>query len=259
MARLQDRVAIITGGASGIGAASVRRFVAEGAKVLIADVDEARGTALAGELGPAAVFARCDHTDTAQCDATVKRALDRFGKLDVLFNNAGTATGGPIGRVTDSELERVVAVNLHGPFRMTRAAMPALKDAAKSLKGGAAIIFTSSLQGISARPNLTPYTAAKHGVVGLMRCLALEVGPDNVRANAICPVATETPMFRQFMPPRISDDQMTQVRTRVIDQIPLKRMASAEDIANVALFLASDEAAMITGVALPVDGGMTAG
>jgi NAD(P)-dependent dehydrogenase (short-subunit alcohol dehydrogenase family) len=259
MGRLDGRVAIITGGASGIGAASVRRFAAEGAKVLVADIDEARGAALAKDLGAVADFARCDHTDTAQCEATVRRTLDRFGKLDILFNNAGTPTGGPIGKVTDAELERVIAINLHGPFRMTRAAMPALKDAAKSLKGGASIVFTSSLQGIAARPNLTPYTAAKHGVVGLMRCLALEVGGDNVRVNAICPVATETPMFRQFMPPRVTDEQMAQVRTRVTEQIPLKRMATADDIANAALFLASDEASMITGVALPVDGGMTAG
>src|SRR5262249_41719943 len=109
------------------------------------------------------------------------------------------------------------------------------------------------------RPNLTPYTAAKHGVIGLMRSLALEVGADNVRVNAICPVATETPMFAQFMPPRVTEQQVAEVRQRVTEQIPLRRLGTPEDMANAALFLASDEASMITGVALPVDGGMTAG
>jgi 3-oxoacyl-[acyl-carrier protein] reductase len=258
MARLQSRVAIVTGGASGIGAAAVRRFVAEGARVVVADIEEARGTAVAQACGAAAVFARCDHTDAQACEAAVGLAQERFGKLDILFANAGTAFFGSLGRLTDGELERVISINLLGAFRISRAALPALKEAAKALPGGASIIYTSSLQGISARPNLTPYTAAKHGVVGLMRSLALEVAGDNVRVNAICPVATETPMFAQFMPARVTEQQVAEVRKRVTEQIPLKRLGTPEDMANAALFLASDEASMITGVALPIDGGMTA-
>ena len=259
MARLQGRVAIVTGGASGIGAAAVRRFVEEGAKVVVADIDEAGGQAVAKACGGNAVFGRCDHTDTAQCEATVKLAIERFGKLDTLFANAGTAFYGPLGRLSDAELERVMEINLFGSFRITRAALPSLKDAAKALPGGASIVYTSSLQGISARPNLTPYTAAKHGVIGLMRSLSLEVAADNVRVNAICPVATETPMLAKFMPPGVRPEQLETVRKRVVDQIPLKRMGEPVDMANAALFLCSDEASMITGVALPVDGGMTTG
>ena len=259
MARLQGRVAIVTGGASGIGAAAARRFVAEGARVVVADIDEARGAAAAEACGAAAAFARCDHTDAAACEATVRLAEQRFGRLDILFANAGAPYFGSLGRVSDSDLERIIAVNLLGAFRISRAALPALKAAAKSLPGGASIIYTSSLQGIAARPNLTPYTAAKHGVVGLMRSLALEVAGDNVRVNAICPVATETPMFAQFMPARVTEQQVADMRKRVTEQIPLKRLGTPDDMANAALFLASDEASMITGVALPVDGGMTAG
>jgi len=259
MARLQGRVAIITGGASGIGAAAVRRFVKEGAKVVVADIADAQGTALATACGNDAAFIHCDHTQAAQCEAAVQLATTHFGKLDILFVNAGTAYFGALGRLTDAEMERVIEINLYGAFRISRAALPALKAAAATLTGGASVIYTSSLQGISARPNLTPYTAAKHGVVGLMRSLALEVAADNVRVNAICPVATETPMLSQFMPAGVTPEQVDAVRKRVIEQIPLKRIGAPEDMANAALFLASDEAAMITGVALPVDGGMTTG
>jgi len=259
MARLQGRVAIITGGASGIGAAAVRRFTQEGAKVVVADIDETRGKDLAAGSGGEAAYIRCDHTDAAQCDAAVRLAVERFGKLDIVFANAGTAYYGALGRLSDAEMERVISINLYGAFRVTRAALPALKEAAKSLPGGASIIYTSSLQGISARPNLTPYTAAKHGVIGLMRSLSLEVAADNVRVNAICPVATETPMLAQFMPGKPTPEQLETVRKRVIEQIPLKRLGTPMDMANAALFLASDEASMITGVALPVDGGMTTG
>jgi 3-oxoacyl-[acyl-carrier protein] reductase len=259
MARLQGRTALITGGASGIGAAAVRKFVQEGARVVVADIDEGRGNEVAKACGANAAFVRCDHTDTRQCEAAVLQATGQFGKLDILFANAGTAYFGALGRLSDAELERVVEINLLGAFRITRAALSALKDAARALPGGASIVYTSSLQGISARPNLTPYTAAKHGVIGLMRSLALEVAGDNVRVNAICPVATETPMLAQFMPAGATPEQIAAVRKRVIDQIPLKRIGTPDDMANAALFLASDDAAMITGVALPVDGGMTTG
>lgn len=259
MGRLDGRVAIITGAASGIGAAAARRFVAEGAKVVVADINEAGGAKVAAELGPAGRFVYCDHTDGAQCAAAVQTALDAFGKLDILFNNAGLPFGGPIGRVDDELLARVIDVNLIGPFRMSRAAVPALAEGAKSLPTGAAIVFTSSMQGVIARPNLTPYTAAKHGVVGLMKSLALELAAENVRVNAICPVATDSPMFAGFLPSRLSSEQVDTVKQRVVEAIPLKRIAQPDDSANAALFLASAEAGMITGVALPVDGGTTAG
>jgi len=260
MGRMTDRVALITGGASGMGEAAVGRFVAEGARVVIADINEDKGRAVAAEYGDACVFARCDHTDRADNDAAVDKAVSTFGKLDTLFNNAGLAfAGAAIDKVDDDMLQRIVDVDLIGPYRMTQAALPALREAAKQLPGGAAIVFTSSMQGIVARPYVSPYTAAKHGVVGLTRSLALELGRDNIRVNVLCPVATDTPMLPEFMPASVTEDQMPGIRERLIKGIPLGRLARSVDIANAALFLASDEAAMISGVALPIDGGVTAG
>jgi len=260
MGRMTNRVALITGGASGMGEAAVGRFVAEGARVVVADIDVEKGQAVAAEHGDACVFARCDHTDRNDNEAAVALAVSTFGKLDTLFNNAGVAfANGAIDTVDDEVLQRIVDVDLIGPYRMTQAALPALRAAAKQLPGGAAIVFTSSMQGIVARPYVSPYTAAKHGVVGLTRSLALELGRDNIRVNVLCPVATDTPMLPQFMPASVTEEQMPKVRDQLIKGIPLGRLARSVDIANAALFLASDEAAMISGVALPIDGGVTAG
>jgi 3-oxoacyl-[acyl-carrier protein] reductase len=260
MGRMTDRVALITGGASGMGEAAVGRFVEEGAKVVIADINEEKGRAVAEQHGEACVFIRCDHTERADNEAAVALALSAFGKLDTLFNNAGLAfVGSSIDKVDDDTLQRIIDVDLIGPFRMTQAALPALRDAAKDLPHGAAIVFTSSMQGIVARPYVSPYTAAKHGIVGLTRSLALELGRDNIRVNVLCPVATDTPMLPQFMPDSVGEADMPGVRERLIKGIPLRRLAQALDIANAALFLASDEASMISGAALPIDGGVTAG
>ena len=259
MQRLKDRVALITGGASGMGEASVRRFIAEGARVVLADIDAEKGRAIAGEFGDACVFAQCDHTKPAENDAAIALAIESFGKLDTLFNNAGIAfANDAIENVDDEILQRIIDVDLIGPYRMTRAAIPALREGAGGLPGGAAIIYTSSLQGVAARPYVSPYTAAKHGVVGMARSLALELARDNIRVNVLCPVATETPMLPQFLPKGLSEEKRAGVNAQLIKGIPLRRLAQADDIANAALFLASDEASMITGVALPIDGGITA-
>jgi 3-oxoacyl-[acyl-carrier protein] reductase len=257
MSRLTDRVAIVTGGASGLGAATVRRFVEEGARVAIADIDEARGTALARELGAAGSFVRCDHTDRSQCRAAVEATLARFGALDILHNNAGGPFAGPVETADDATLERVIGVNLIGVFKMTQEALPALREAGKRRPAGAVILFTSSLQGIKARPNYTVYTASKHGIVGLVKGLALELAPANIRVNAICPTVTETPMLPKFLP-GMADD-MAEARKRFRATIPLGRMPEPVDTGNAAVFLASDEARMITGIALPLDGGQMAG
>lgn len=257
MSRLKDRVAIVTGGASGLGAATVRRFVEEGARVAIADIDAARGTALARELGAAAQFVRCDHTDRGQCRAAVEATLARFGALDILHNNAGGPFAGPVESADDATLERVIGVNLVGVFKMTQEALPALREAGKRRPTGAVILFTSSLQGIKARPNYTVYTASKHGIVGLVKGLALELAPANIRVNAICPTVTETPMLPKFLP-GMADD-MEEARKRFRATIPLGRMPEPVDTGNAAVFLASDEARMITGIALPLDGGQMAG
>ena len=257
MSRLKDRVAIITGGASGLGAATARRFVEEGARVTIADIDAERGAALARELGAAGQFVRGDHTERGQCRAAVAAAIARFGALDILHNNAGGPFAGPVETADDATLDRVIGVNLVGGFKMTQEALPALREAGRRLSGGAVILFTSSLQGIKARPNYTVYTASKHGIVGLVKGLALELAPANIRVNAICPTVTETPMLAKFLP-GMADD-MDEARRRFRATIPLGRMPEPVDTGNAAVFLASDEARMITGIALALDGGQMAG
>jgi NAD(P)-dependent dehydrogenase (short-subunit alcohol dehydrogenase family) len=259
MGRLQDRVAIITGGASGIGAAAARLFVAEGAKVVIGDINDTAGEPIATELGNACVYAHVDHRSRDDNEAAVALAVERFGRLDILYNNAGIGSGGRFENISDDQLEQIISVNLTGPFRMTQAALPALRDSASSLEGGAAIVYTSSLQGISARPYLTPYTATKHGVIGLMKGLSLELAPENIRVNAVCPVSTDTAMVRGFMSEDWTQAQKDESVAKSGQSIPLGRVAQPIDIANAALFLASADAGMITGASLPVDGGMTAG
>jgi len=256
MPRLSNRVALITGGASGLGEATVRRFVAEGARVTIADINRERGAELARELGDQAFFVHCDHTQRASCTEAIRAAVDRFGSLDILHNNAGGPFAGSVESADDATLERVIGVNLLGVFKMTQEALPALRKAAAGRPGGAAVLFTSSLQGIKARPNYSVYTAAKHGIVGLVRSLALELAPANIRVNAVCPTVTETPMLKQFLP-GMADD-MEEARRRFRATIPLGRMPETVDTAYALVFLASDEARMITGVALPVDGGQCA-
>ncbi|BBK41679.1 oxidoreductase [Allostella vacuolata] len=254
--RLAGRVALVTGGASGLGEATVRRFHAEGAWVMIADIDAPRGKSLARHLGDGAAFIACDHTDRAQNEAAVAAAEAEFGGLDILHNNAGGPFAGAFETADDATLERVVGVNLMGAMKMTQAALPALRRAGAARPAGAVILFTSSLQGIKAKPNFSIYTVAKHGIVGLTRSLALELAPANIRVNAVCPTVTETPMLPHFLP-GMADD-MDEARRRFRATIPLGRMPEPEDTANAALFLASDEARMLTGVALPVDGGQMA-
>jgi 3-oxoacyl-[acyl-carrier protein] reductase len=249
--RLQDRVAIVTGGASGIGLATVRRFAEEGAKVVIADLDGDRAAEAAKGVDGDVFGVACDVRRAGDCQAAVDAALDRFGQLDVLHANAGTPFTGPIEDVDEATLDRVVDVNLKGAFLSAQAAVPALR------KTSGSIIFTASLQAVIARPNYAPYTAAKHGVIGLMKGLALELAPAGVRVNAIAPAATDTPMLAGFLGGM--GDVPDEARERFRESIPLGRMATPEDTANAAVFLASDEARMISGHTLVLDGGTTAG
>lgn len=257
MGRLSGKVAIVTGGASGLGEATVRRFVAEGCRVVISDIDDQRGQALAKDLGDATLYFHCDHTNRQETQGCVQAALEKWGQLDILHNNAGAPFSGAFEDVDDATLERVFNINMVGPFRMTQAALPALRESAEKSPAGASILFTASLQAIMARPNFTPYTTAKHGIIGLVRGLALELAGANIRVNAICPAATDTPMLKDFLPGMAADWDTAKEKFR--QTVPLGRMAEPEDTANAALFLASDEASMITGIALPVDGGTTAG
>jgi 3-oxoacyl-[acyl-carrier protein] reductase len=254
--RLSGKVAIITGGAGSIGSATVRRFVEEGARVAIADVDEARGRALADELGDAALFLRCDHGTAADCRAVVALVLARWGQLDILFNNAGIGWTGTFDEADDDQVTAVMRANLVGPLLMTRAALPALREHGQALRPqniSPVILFTASGLGLHARPMVSLYTVSKHGMVGMMRSLALDEGPNNVRVNAICPGIVETPLMYRTMV-RSGDARTILERSRL--EAPLKRIADTSDVANAAVFLASDEAKAIHGTCLVVDGGV---
>lgn len=253
--RLEGRVAIVTGGASGIGLASSTRFFEEGAKVVIADIDGEAASKAAAELDPKgknALGVLCDVTRKQDCESVTATALERFGKVDLLHANAGMPFTGSIEEVDEETLDRVIGVNLKGALLTAQAVVPSMKKQ----KNGS-IIFTSSLQGIIARPNFAPYTAAKHGVTGLMKELALELAPWGIRVNAIAPGPTRTPMFPKFLEGMASEPEEAMERFR--QSIPLGKMLEPVDVANAAVFLASEEARMVTGHTLVVDGGTTAG
>ena len=256
MTRLAGKVALVTGAGSGRGRAVAIRFAAEGARVVVTDVNETRGAAVAKDIGGNAAFIRVDHTSSEQDDRAVAFAVETFGGLDIVHNNAGGPFTGPFEEVDDATLERVLRVNLFGVMQMTRAALPHLRESARRNPSGAALLFTSSLQGLKAKPNFSLYTVAKHGIVGLVRSLALELAPQNIRVNALCPTVVATPMLEAFLPGMAGDHDEAMKRFRAT--IPLARMPEPEDGAAAALFLVSDEARMITGVALPVDGGQMA-
>lgn len=251
--RLAGRVALITGAASGLGLATAHRFHAEGASVVLADIDREGAERAAAGLGADRVAAiGCDITSAEQCVRAVELAETRFGRLDVVHANAGVPFNGPIEEVDRATLDRVVDVNLKGPFLTAQAAVPTLKR-----QRSGCIIFTSSLQAVLARPHFTPYTAAKHGVIGLMKGLALELAPYGIRVNAIAPAATPTPMLPRFLGGMAELPEEALERFRA--SIPLGRLATPEDTAAAALYLASDDAAMVTGHTLVMDGGTSAG
>jgi NAD(P)-dependent dehydrogenase (short-subunit alcohol dehydrogenase family) len=256
MSRLAGKVALVTGAGSGLGRAVAQRFAAEGAKVVVADLDAERGGAVAAGIGDNAAFIRCDHTSSEDDARAVAFTVEKFGSLEIVHNNAGGPFTGSFEAVDDATLERVLRTNLFGVMQMSRAALPHLRESAKRNPAGSSLLFTSSLQGLKAKPNFSLYTVAKHGIVGLVRSLALELAPDNVRVNALCPTVVATPMLQAFLPGMATDGEEAMKRFRAT--IPLARMPEPEDVASAALFLVSDEARMITGVALPVDGGQMA-
>lgn len=253
MSRLKDKVAIVTGGAGGIGAASAQRFVEEGARVLMVDRDEAALARAAAQIGAAASSFVADVSDERQVDAYTQAAVERYGGLDVVLLNAGTF--GVLSSIEDYSVQawdRVVAVNLRGAWLGLRAAIPHLRK-----RGGGSIIVTSSIQGFSAFPNSSPYTCTKHAVVGMMRNAALELARDNIRVNTVHPGLTDTDMMgylhRTAAPgaPQAAMDAFAKTA-------PMRRYAQPREIANMMLFLASDEASYCSGACYVVDGALTA-
>jgi NAD(P)-dependent dehydrogenase (short-subunit alcohol dehydrogenase family) len=251
--RLAGKVAIITGGASGIGAETSRRFVAEGAKVLICDLDEEQGNALAGELGPGTVFLPTDVSQEEQVAAMVAEAVDRWGRLDCLFNNAGFGGAlGPIATTSVEDFDLTMDVLLKGVFLGMKHAAP-IMTAQKS----GSIISTASIAGIRAGYGPHLYSVAKSAVIHLTRSVALELGEHDVRVNAICPGFIATPLAAGH--PRADERRIQQMREAESANQALGRVGEPSDIAAMALFLASDESQWMTGQEWVVDGGFEAG
>ena len=238
--RLEGKVALISGGARGMGASHARAMVAQGAKVVLGDILDADGEALAVELGDAAAYVHLDVTSRDDWDTAVATALERFGKLNVLVNNAGIANFGTIGEYTAEQWDTIIAINLTGVFNGINAAVDALKAGAPS-----SIINISSTAGLQGYAALPGYNAAKFGVRGLTKSVALDLGAHDVRANSVHPGVIATPM---------TEDLDTQQK-----HVALRRVGQPIELSNLVVFLASDESSFSTGAEFIADGGETAG
>ena len=252
--RLEDKVALITGGAAGIGKATAVRFAEEGASVVICDVDTKSGEKTLKELGPDAAFYRVDVTDRTSVDSWVKSVLGKYGRIDVLVNNAGIVRDSLLVKMKEGELIRqmpeadfdlVVSINLKGVFNCTQAVAPAMIR-----QGGGVILNATSIVGIDGNIGQTNYIATKAGVIGMTKAWARELGRHNIRVNAVAPGFTATEILTS-MP----DNVLAGMKART----PLGRLGQPEDIANAYLFLASDEASFISADVLRVDGGIVIG
>ena len=252
--RLEDKVALITGGAAGIGKATAVRFAEEGASVVICDVDTKSGEKTLKELGPDAAFYRVDVTDRTSVDSWVKSVLGKYGRIDVLVNNAGIVRDSLLVKMKDGELIRqmpeddfdlVVAINLKGVFNCTQAVVPAMIR-----QGGGVILNATSIVGIDGNIGQTNYIATKAGVIGMTKVWARELGRHNIRVNAVAPGFTATDIISS-----VPDEILEGMKKRT----PLGRLGLPLDIANAYLFLASEEASFISGNVLRVDGGLVVG
>ncbi len=244
--RLEGKAAIVTGGASGFGAGIVRKFIAEGARVMIADINGQAATALAREFGDAALGWRVDVSKDESVSAMAKAALETFGAVDILVNNAGvTHLPSAMEDVSEADFDRVISVNVKSVYLTAKHLVPQMKA-----RGKGAILNVASTGGVSPRPRLSWYNASKGWMITATRGMAIELAPAGVRVNAINPVAGETPLLKSFM-----GEDTPEVRARFLASIPIGRFSTPEDMGNAACFLCSDEASMITGVAMEVDGG----
>ena len=252
--RLAEKVALITGGASGIGRATAMCFAREGAAVAVADVDEAGGqdaVAAITDEGGRAIFVCCDVSQAADCRHAVEEAVEQLGALDVLFNNAGIIRRTTVVDTSEEVWDRVMAVNVKSVFLLSKYAIPVMAQA-----GGGVIINTGSGWGLTGGRRAVSYCASKAAVVNMTRAMALDHGEDNIRVNCICPGDTNTGMLRdEARQLGASDEAFLQ---EAADR-PLRRIGRPEDIAEAALYLASDAASFVTGTALVVDGGGLAG
>ncbi|TWF81018.1 NAD(P)-dependent dehydrogenase (short-subunit alcohol dehydrogenase family) [Pseudonocardia hierapolitana] len=246
---LVGKTAVVTGAAGGIGRGVALELAREGAAVLVSDLAGASAggeetVALIAAEGGTAAFTPCDVTSARDCAALVDTALARFGRLDCAVNNAGIAVHKPLAEVTEEEYDRVLAVNLKGVFLGMRAQIPAMVE-----RGGGAIVNVASVAGLMAVPLISPYTASKHGIIGLTRNAAMEYGTAGVRVNAVCPNAIRTPLMDASPPDFVAE---------LIRPQAIPRVGEPEEVGFAVAYLCSDRAAFVTGVALPVDGGYAA-
>jgi NAD(P)-dependent dehydrogenase (short-subunit alcohol dehydrogenase family) len=252
MGRLEHKSVIITGAARGQGAVAADLFAREGARLVLSDLlpEGERVAAQIAARGGQAVFVQADTSQEADTQKLADTALSAYGRIDVLYNNAGIILGKPFQDTTLEEFERIVRVDLIGPFLMSKAVAPQMM---KQQKGS--IINVSSVGGIIGYPTMAAYGAAKGGLVNLTRCMAVDLAPYNIRVNAICPGAIDTPMPRQYVE-NMPDKEA--VWKQIADVHLLKRFGASEEVVYLALFLASDEASFMTGAVIPVDGGHSA-
>ena len=249
MGQLDGKIAIVTGAAGGFGEGIARCFVAEGARVLIADLDLAKAQQVAAELGANAKAHSCDVSKGDDVRAAVQACIDAFGPPDIVVNNAGTThRSQPMLDVDEATFERMFDVNVKSIYHMAQAVVPLMRE-----RKGGSIINIGSTAGIRPRPGLTWYNASKGAVNLLSKSMAVELGPDNIRVNAVCPVMGATGLIEQFL----GGPDTPENRAKIAAGIPLGRLSTPQDVANATLYLASDASKFITGVELPVDGGRT--
>ena len=244
--RLEGKTAIVTGGASGFGDGIVRKFLAEGARVMIADINGEAAAAKAGELGEAAMAQTVDVSSGESVEAMADAALAAFGHVDILVNNAGVShLPMSLEEVTEADFDRVLAVNVKSVYLTARQLVPDMKA-----RGKGCILNVASTAGVSPRPRLNWYNASKGWMITATKTMAVELAPAGIRVNAINPVAGETPLLKTFM-----GEDTPEMRAKFLSTIPIGRFSTPEDMGNAAFYLCSDEASMVTGVAMEVDGG----
>jgi len=245
--RIKDKVAIITGAGSGFGEGIAVRFAAEGAKVVIADINGDAAERVANQIGDAAVAIKTDVTNAADVAAMIDLAEQKFGRLDILINNAGyTSRNGPMMDVDEETYDRIFDVNTKAIYLAARAGVPVLKK-----YGGGTIINVASIGALRPRPGLVWYNGSKGAALNMTKGMAVELAPDKIRVNALCPVLAETGLLEEFM----GVEDTPENRTAFLATIPLGRLGRPSDVAGAALYLCSDDAEFITGVSLEVDGG----
>jgi 3-oxoacyl-[acyl-carrier protein] reductase len=261
MGRLEGKVALITGAGSGFGREAALLFAREAAAIAVADLGEAGGSDTASQIAAAggrAIFIRANVVHPAEVKSMVEETVRTFGRLNVLFNNAGVPMEmTPVTEITEEQYARIMDVNLKGVLFGCKHAAPAIARTVATGGGGGSIINTASMAALKGRPNISIYSASKGAVVALTRSLAVELAPQKIRVNSICPVAADTPMLAKFMPEggRTAVEAM---KKALAEAIPMKRLGRTTDTANLALFLASDESEFITGLSIPTDGGYSA-